>query len=174
MEKWARANSLLLVAAEFEHCWQADGAKGGQENRVWFEPVSQRWFKANAGSFHGNWLEYLHRILLHNWLFPNDAPLRFEGLIMGAHGFEVVVSQPDIKSVCGAERGAVALEMGRLGFVRTVNDDYFNADLGLSVQDLHDENVLVDAEDNLIFLDPMIVLTARYELAGFEFRSGTG
>ena len=62
-------------------------------------------------------------------------------------------------------------EMGRLGFLRTMNDDYFSRGLGLAVQDLHDENVLVDVEDNLVFLDPMIVLTRRYELAGFEFNS---
>lgn len=140
---------------------------------MWFDPASQRWLKANAGSFHGNWLEYLHRIFLHNWLFPNDAPLRFEGFLTGAHGFEVIVSQPDIKSTRGAQRGEVESEMDRLGFVRTVNEDYFNAGLGLSVQDLHNENVLMDTEENLVFLDPMIVLTRRYELAGFEFRSTT-
>lgn len=86
----------------------------------------------------------------------------------------MVVSQPDIKSARGATRAEVESEMDRLGFARTMNDDYFSRALGLAVQDLHDENVLVDAEENLVFLDPMIVLTRRYELAGFEFSSRPG
>jgi len=45
--------------------------------------------------------------------------------------------------------------MRRLGYTRTRNDDYRNAE-GILVEDLHDENVFIDEADNLLVIDPVI------------------
>ncbi len=52
----------------------------------------------------------------------------------------------------------VETEMRKLGFSRRRNDDYFSPTLQLLVEDLHDENVLVDADGDLFIFDPVIYL----------------
>jgi Ser/Thr protein kinase RdoA (MazF antagonist) len=42
--------------------------------------------------------------------------------------------------------------------MRTKNDDYYNNDLGIILEDLHDENVFMDENEHLLFIDPVIYL----------------
>ncbi len=41
------------------------------------------------------------------------------------------------------------------GFKRMKNDDYYNSELGIILEDLHDENVFL-LEGQLLFIDPVI------------------
>ena len=47
------------------------------------------------------------------------------------------------------------------GFVNTRNNDYFNPDIGIILEDLHDENVLT-FDDNLFFIDTVFYLTEEF------------
>jgi Ser/Thr protein kinase RdoA (MazF antagonist) len=47
--------------------------------------------------------------------------------------------------------------MAANGFKNTRNNDYYNADLGIILEDLHDENVLVQ-EDVLYFIDTVFYI----------------
>lgn len=49
-------------------------------------------------------------------------------------------------------------EMKLRGFTRYVADNYHNPAVGILVEDLHDENVLVDADGDLLIFDPVIYL----------------
>lgn len=71
-----------------------------------------------------------------------------------------VVSQQAFRAVRGATRAEVETEMNRMGFVRRYEDNYHNPDLNLFVDDLHDQNVLVDADGDLLIFDPVIYLTS--------------
>jgi hypothetical protein len=136
----------------------------GAEHQVWFDPDSGRWWKRNNGLFHRTWSELLDRIALHNLLFPH-APLRFEGFMQTPEGFQLVVSQPDIRASRGATRAEVEAMMARFGFRRRTErlangalretDDYEHPD-GLRVDDLHDENVLVAETGVLVVIDPFL------------------
>ena len=114
-------------------------------------------YKRNNLLYHGNWLEYFHRLVLHNWVFP-DTALRFVGFTAVRATLQPVVSQTAIRGVRGATRDEVEAEMRKLGFLRRRHDDYFNPTLQILVEDLHDENVLVDAEGDLFIFDPVIYL----------------
>jgi hypothetical protein len=62
--------------------------------------------------------------------------------------------------------------MLKRGFERVKNDDYYSPDLGIIVEDLHDENVLVRETGALLYFDPVVYLeTAEMNLAGkFVYR----
>lgn len=47
------------------------------------------------------------------------------------------------------------------GFQNTRNNDYFNPELGIILEDLHDENVLT-LEGNLYFIDTVFYLTEQF------------
>lgn len=47
------------------------------------------------------------------------------------------------------------------GFVNTRNNDYFNPDLGIILEDLHDENVLT-LEGNLYFIGTVFYFTEQF------------
>ncbi len=58
----------------------------------------------------------------------------------------------------GAPRYKVENYLNQHGFVRTKNDDYYNKELSIILEDLQDENVFMDEHETLIFIDPVIYL----------------
>jgi hypothetical protein len=51
--------------------------------------------------------------------------------------------------------------LGANGFINTRNNDYINSDLGIILEDLHDENVLSN-NDILYFIDTVFYLTKEF------------
>ena len=53
-------------------------------------------------------------------------------------------------------------------YKRIRNDDYYNSELGIIIEDLHDENVLItDKEEAFFYFDPIIYLeTTDLKLGG--------
>lgn len=47
------------------------------------------------------------------------------------------------------------------GFINTRNNDYINTELGIILEDLHDENVLTK-DDVLYFIDTVFYLTRNF------------
>lgn len=66
--------------------------------------------------------------------------------------------QKALLAVRGADRAEVEAEMTLRGFYRRKADNYYNPDLGILVEDLHDENVLVSPGGSLLIFDPVIYL----------------
>ena len=140
--------------AGFERRWQEQGEMGGSENDIWYDELTARVWKRNRiHVFCVSWRQFFDRIFLHNFLFP-EAPLRFEGVL--EHDGELcgVLSQPDIRAERGAYRSECERMMDRRGFMRRAMDDYEGGNL--KVEDLHPGNVLVDADGNLLVIDPAI------------------
>ena len=160
LREWAEANGSMLDGGDFTRRWEEQGRKGETEHAIYFDEPAARWFKLNNLSNHGNWLEYFHRLALHNWLFP-EAPLRFEGLTEFDGELLPVVSQPHIIAVRGASQSETDHLMQRLGFdpIRQIDPtrqfDYINRSVGVEVNDLHDENVIVTGADDVIVIDPV-------------------
>lgn len=98
LRAWASTRHLLLETLDFDRKWREQGCKGESEHEIYFDPSLERWFKRNNLSNHGNWLEYFHRLALHNWLFP-EAPLRLEGFMIVGALFLPVVSQAHVVSL---------------------------------------------------------------------------
>jgi hypothetical protein len=160
LREWAQANGLMLDGRDFTRRWEEQGRKGETEHAIYFDESVGRWFKVNNLCHHGNWLEYFHRPALHHWLFP-EAPLRFEGLIVFDGELLPLASQPHIVGVRGASQSETDHLMRRLGFapVRQTDPtrqyDYINRSIGVEVNDLHDENVIVTEGGDAIVIDPV-------------------
>lgn len=68
-----------------------------------------------------------------------------------------VVEQPFIKASEKTDLSLVKLFLENNGFLNTKNYDYYNADLGLILEDLHDENVLMQ-NGILFFIDTVFYI----------------
>jgi len=160
LSNWADAAELLLDESDFTTQWFDSGCIEGGEHQVFSRTAIV--YKRNNLEFHTSYLEYFERLLLHNWLFP-DTEYTFLGLMWvsennGLFQLRPVVSQRALLAVRGAGRNEVEAEMSRLGFVRRHEDNYVNTTLNLFVDDLHDQNVLVDADGDLLIFDPVIYI----------------
>ncbi|GAB4031277.1 putative polyvalent protein kinase domain-containing protein [Spirosoma gilvum] len=158
---WAVATNYLWDAEQFSLLWYESGCIEGGEHQVVYN--GDVVLKRNNLAFHTSYLEYLERLILHNWLFPATF-YRFEGLMLVSELIDElpqlrpVVSQKAISAVRGASREEVEALMNQLGFIRRYEDNYVNADQTLFIEDLHDQNVLVDKAGDLLIFDPVIYL----------------
>ena len=147
---------------EFEAKWLAAGSLGGAEQKV-YPNGNGEYIKANNGSYHGHWLQYIERLQLHQILFP-DTAYTVIGLLAEGDHLTVVVSQPEAYAAMdsdgihrGASRAQVEAHMNRLGAFRFRNDDYYLPAEDLFIEDLHDENVILGTDgETLRFIDPVI------------------
>ena len=169
MRGWSGPHRRLLNAPRFERQWIAQGRIGGQENDVHLDGA--RVFKRNNLSFHLCYADFFDRLALHNLLFPG-APLRLEGFVPGPDALLwPVMSQPAVRAQRGATRPEVEAFMRQLDFVRVRHDDYRHPE-GILVEDLHDENVFIDSDGEVIVIDPVIyVIEDSGSRAGRRSRS---
>ncbi len=160
--EWAILRDLLLDADEFTRRWVDYGRVEGGEHQIFQDQGV--FYKRNNLAFHTSYLEYFERLVLHNWLFP-DTMYLLEGLMLVIEPqddfsqLRPVVSQKALRAVRGATRAEVESLMRQLGFIRRYEDNYVNTDQTLFIEDLHDQNVLVDASGDLLIFDPVIYLT---------------
>ena len=157
LKLWAAETGRLLDAAAFEQRWVAAGQLAGAEHDVYYDPAVGRWFKANVMSMHANYLEFFQRLELHNALFP-EAPVVLEGFMQRGGTLQPVISQPDVVAVRGARPDEVAARMQLMGFEPLNETDYYNRELGVRVEDLHDENALITPSGLLAIIDPIPLL----------------
>jgi len=155
LRKWATKNNLMLDAAAFTREWEEQGRIEGAEHQVYINKGIV--YKRNNLSYHGNWLEYLDRLALHHWLFP-DTAMKFEGLMEVDGQLQAIVTQKAFSGVRGATLEEVSSEMQKRGLQQIRNYDFYSPSLGIIVEDLHDENVMIDEEGLLIIFDPVIYL----------------
>jgi hypothetical protein len=156
LRDWAGRQGLMVDADGFANQWQEAGQIEGAEHQI-YPDDNGFWHKRNDLIFHGTWLEYFHRLALHNWLFP-DAAYRFDGFMDVAGVLYAVTAQKSVLAECGATRAHVEREMRKMGFERTGGDDYYSRDLGVIVEDLHDENAVFTPKGSLVIFDPIIYL----------------
>lgn len=112
-------------------------------------------FKVNQGAFHGTWLDYFNRLVFHNFLFPATKYIT-TGFTSDNGSFAVITQQAFFVLDKGASRNSVKNYLLKHGFSNIRNDDYYNHEAGIILEDLHDENVFLDENNNLLFIDPVI------------------
>jgi phosphoribosylformylglycinamidine (FGAM) synthase-like enzyme/phosphoribosylformylglycinamidine (FGAM) synthase-like amidotransferase family enzyme len=158
----SRLSQLFADPDSFLARCLATGNLGGAEQKV-YPDGNGRYIKANNGSYHGHWQQYLDRLRYHAILFP-DTAYTIIGLIELDGNLAVLVSQPEAYaavdpsgSYVGATRSQVEAHMKSLGAFRFRNDDYYLPAEDLFIEDLHDENVLLGSDgETLRFIDPVI------------------
>lgn len=157
LTEWAKRRGALLDNNKFNEQWVRDGKKGESENEVYYDEASHRWYKRNTMFLHSTYLEYFHRVAMHNYLFP-EAPLKLEGFVINEDTLMPIVSQQHVQADRGATKEEVTKYMSKIGFKHKTGVDFYNPDTGIIVEDLHDENVLVSPEGHMYIIDPIIWL----------------
>jgi hypothetical protein len=164
--QWA-INEALFVPEESFIAQYGDRKIGeGAEQQVYLSQAGKSVVKTNDAIMHGTWLEFFDRIALHNWLFPETA-YHVNGFTKVRDRFAAIIEQPFLRSSRGASRTEVEEDLNQRGFIRIRNDDYYSADLGILLEDLHDENVLTQEGPIYLYFDPIVYLeTPEMKLAG--------
>ena len=113
--------------------------------------------KLNDSIYYNSWEDYLHNLLLHNTFFE-DTAYQLIGFHTVDNNLFAVVEQPFVEVTSTTNLLHIKEFLLSNGFTITRNNDYYNQELGLILEDLHDENVLI--KDGLLyFIDTVFYLT---------------
>jgi hypothetical protein len=133
----------------------------GAEQKVYLKD-SEYVFKLNDSIYYTSWRDYLYNLLLHNYFFP-DTAYELIGFIKDKSILYAVVQQSYVAITANTDLEQVKKFLTQNGFENTRNNDYFNPELGIILEDLHDENVLTRNEV-LYFIDTVFFLTKKFWL----------
>ena len=147
LEKFSTENNLWVTDLPGEDRFLTRGG----EARVYLDYDGKNVIKVNDAVYYATWLEFFNSILLHNLVFPNTA-YNLIGFTKGEGVLYAVVKQPFITSDGQAELDSIKKLLAYNGFKNTRRNDYHHKELGLILEDMHDENVLVNS-NTLFFID---------------------
>jgi len=152
LKKYSTENGLFKTEAPNESLFLARGG----ESKVYFEPATKSVIKLNDGIYYATWLEFFNSIVIHNLLFPNTA-YDFLGFIEIGEILFSMLRQPFVTSDDIVNLDDVKELLAYNGFENvlrkgTPTNNYYNKELGLILEDIHDENVLVKS-NTLFFID---------------------
>ena len=127
----------------------------GAEQKVYIKN-DKTVYKLNDAIYYSNWLDYFNNLLLNNYFFA-ETPYTFIGFCLFDDILYATVEQPFVKANQPTNLDQVKEFMLANGFVNTRNHDYYNSDLGIILEDLHDENVLTQ-DGILYFIDTVFYI----------------
>ena len=116
--------------------------------------------KTNHRIFYDSWLDYFNSLLIHNFFFPATA-YTFLGFKIIDDKLNAVVKQEFVLANENTDLEFVKEFLEYNGFRHKRNNDYFNTEIGLIFEDLHDENVL-SYNGVLYFIDTIFYLTPAF------------
>jgi Serine/Threonine/Tyrosine Kinase found in polyvalent proteins len=149
--EYITANQLWVKEIKIENY-----VSQGAEQKVYLQD-GKSVLKLNDAIFYASWTDYFHNLLLNNFFFPDTA---YE--LLGFHKEEntvyAVVKQPFVRATEKTDLELVKKFMAENGFINNRNNDYYNPDLGIILEDLHDENVLTE-NGILQFIDTVFYVT---------------
>jgi hypothetical protein len=116
--------------------------------------------KLNDAIYYGSWIDYFHNLLLHNFFIP-DTAYELVGFTKDNENLYAVVKQQFVTITDVTDLTKVKAFLEANGFKNNRNNDYINKDLGIILEDLHDENVLTK-NGVLYFIDTVFYLTNEF------------
>jgi hypothetical protein len=151
----------LALLANQNHLWyqsinDSTYIGEGAEQKVYLNEDGKNVIKLNDTIFYSSWEEYFISLLIHNYLFVKTS-YDLIGFYQQENTFYAVVKQPFIESTEATDLEKVRLFLESNGFKHKKNNDYFNTELGIILEDLHDENVLTN-KGVFFFIDSAIYL----------------
>lgn len=127
----------------------------GAEQKVYLKD-SRSVIKLNDAIYYLSWVDYFVSLLLNNHFFP-DTAYNLLGFFESESIIYAVVEQPFVKADEPTDLAFVEQFLNSNGFQKIRNNDYFNPELGIILEDLHDENVLT-YKGVLYFIDTVFYL----------------
>jgi len=131
----------------------------GAEQKVYLKD-SEHVLKLNDAIYYNSWKDYFHNLLLHNYFF-SDTAYELIGFVKDNEVLYAVVKQNYVSITSETNLDEVKKFLNANGFKNNRNNDYINPDLGIILEDLHDENVLTRNEI-LYFIDTVFYLTEKF------------
>jgi len=116
--------------------------------------------KLNDSIYYETWIDYFNNLLLNNYFFP-DTAYQLVGFYEQDEVLYAVIEQKFVESDVTTNLENVKRFLSENGFENTRNNDYFNSQLGIILEDLHDENVIT-FQENLFFIDTVFYLTTQF------------
>ena len=150
----------LIVFIEKNNLWYHsininDFVAEGAEQKV-FIKNEKSVIKLNDSIYYLSWIDYFTNLILHNYFFQ-DTPYQLLGFYKLNKTIFAVVEQPFVKATEKTNLDLVKEFLSNNGFENNRNNDYINAELGLILEDLHDENVLTQ-NGILYFIDTVFYI----------------
>ncbi|MFT3982231.1 MAG: hypothetical protein QM687_17305 [Ferruginibacter sp.] len=115
----------------------------GGEAQVYIDVAEKQVIKLNDAIYYATWLDFFTSILLHNLFFP-ETSYTLIGFTTRGQNLQAVLTQPYIISDDAVNLENVKASLEELGFINTKRNDYYNKSLGLILEDIHDENVIMN------------------------------
>ncbi len=143
-----------------QHLWVSDidlnnYISEGAEQKVYLRD-GKTVLKFNDAIYYAAWEDYFHNLLLNNYFFP-DTAYKLLGFFENENILYAVVEQPFIRATEQTDLNEVKKFMLVNGFKNTRKNDYFNPELSVILEDLHDENVLTQ-NGILFFIDTVFFI----------------
>ena len=158
-DKEQEATRLIQFAEEYDLLLgdipEERFVSSGAEQRVYIVD-DDHVLKLNDGIYYASWRDYLHNLLLHNYFF-NDTAYTLKGFCILQDTVYAVVRQPFVRADSVTELQEVKKFLIDNGFENHRYHDYRHRELGLILEDLHDENVLT-ANGMLHFIDTVFYI----------------
>jgi hypothetical protein len=151
----------LIEYINTNHLWNCDinfnlFLSEGAEQRVYIKD-KRKVLKLNDSIYYESWLDYFNNLLLNNYFFP-DTAYNLLGFYKASNDvLYALVEQNYIEATQPTDLSQVKDFLVNNGFVNNRNHDYYHANLGIILEDLHDENVLT-ANDILYFIDTVFYI----------------
>lgn len=147
LEKYSNEKNLWITDLPGEDRYLARGG----EARVYLHIDNKNVIKLNDTVYYATWLEFLNSVLLHNLIFENTA-YTLPGFAKENNVLYAVLTQPFITSDAQVELEDIKKLLRFNDFENSKRNDYIHKELGLILEDMHDENVIVNS-DILFFID---------------------
>ncbi len=162
LEKWPQdglrqyiENNNLWVPVSYFDRYLGSGA----EHDVYLLD-SENVVKTNNLSFYaGSMADYFDNLLLHNYFFAATA-YELVGFTQQENEIRPVVKQRFVEKTQDTDLHQVKKWLADNGFANTKNDDYHNAELGIILEDLHEDNVYT-MDGILYFVDTVFYIKAN-------------
>ncbi|MCI4443579.1 MAG: hypothetical protein JHC39_08755 [Lentimicrobium sp.] len=131
----------------------------GGEAKIYFGKDNKSVVKLNDAVYYFTWLDFFNSILLHN-LFFEGTKYELLGFKYSNETLFAVLKQAFIISDNLVNLDDVRCLLEFNGFKNTRRNDYYNEELGLILEDIHDENVIVNS-NVLFFIDTVFFINIK-------------
>ena len=131
----------------------------GAEQKVYLKD-SEYVLKLNDSIYYSSWKDYFYNLLIHNYFF-SDTAYELIGFIKDNDILYCVVQQSYVAITENTDLNQVKTFLTQNGFENNRNNDYYNPELGIILEDLHDENVLT-RNGILYFIDTVFYLRDEF------------
>ena len=154
LEQFVTENNLWVLDIN-----PANYVSEGAEQKVYLKD-GKNVIKLNDAIYYNSWIDYFNNLLLNNYFFP-DTAYHLLGFYKDKEITYAVVEQPFVKATEKTDLELVKKFMLANGFLNTKNNDYYNPNLGIILEDLHDENVLTE-NGILQFIDTVFYIKPAF------------